>query len=107
MQYICIPMDKNQFKRYQEYDAIFRNFKEERSKADIITELAISERTFNLDQKAMQELFDVEIKSLRGNEKNYIYRYADKDMSISEKPLTQEEVDRVEQAVAILSGVSG
>ncbi|MDB9791270.1 WYL domain-containing protein [Bacteroidia bacterium] len=100
-------MDKNQFARYKEYDAIFRNFKEEWSKADIITELAISERTFNLDRTAMQELFDVEIKSLRGNEKNYIYRYADKDMSISEKPLTQEEVDRVEQAVAILSGVSG
>ena len=55
----------------------------------------------------MEKQFNVEIKSLRGNEKNYIYRYADKDMSISEKPLTQEEVDRVEQAVAILSGVSG
>jgi predicted DNA-binding transcriptional regulator YafY len=100
-------MDKNQFARYKEYDSIFRNFKEEWSKEDIITELAISEKTFNLDRRAMEELFDVEIKSLRGNEKNYIYRYADRDMSISEKPLTQEEVDRVEQAIAILSGVSG
>jgi len=107
MQYICILMDKNQFARYKEYDAIFRNFKEEWSKADIITELAISERTFNLDRTAMQELFDVEIKSLRGNEKNYIYRYADRDMSISEKPLTQEQVDRIEQAISILSGISG
>ena len=100
-------MDKNQFKRYQEYDAIFRNFKEERSKADIITELAISERTFNLDRKAMEKQFNVEIKSVRGIKKNYIYRYADPDMSISEKPLTQEQVDRIEQAISILSGISG
>jgi len=100
-------MDKNQFKRYREYDAMFRDFNEEWSKGDIISELAISEKTFNLDRRAMEWLFDVEIISIRGQDKNYIYRYADRDMSISEKTLTQKEVDSVEQAIAILSGVSG
>ena len=100
-------MDKNQFKRYQEYDAMFRDFNEEWSKYDIISELAISKKTFNLDRRAMESLFDVEIISMRGQEKNYIYRYADREMSITEKPLSQEQVDRIEQAVSILSGISG
>jgi len=105
--YICIPMDKNQFNRYQQYDSMLRDWSEEYSKEDFLTEFGISDKTFNLDRRAMEELFDVKIESVRGIEKKYIYRYADKDMSINEKPLTQDQADKIEQAVSIISGITG
>lgn len=107
MQYICIVMDKNQFKRYQEYDSIFRDFNQEWTKEEIITHLGISERTFNLDRRAMESIFNIEIVSTKGTTKNNIYRYEDRDMSINERALSQDQVDRIEQAVSILSGISG
>jgi predicted DNA-binding transcriptional regulator YafY len=86
---------------------MLRDWTEEYSKEDFMTELGISEKTFNLDRRAMEDLFDVEILSIRGIAKKYIYRYADRDMSIDEKPLTQDQVDKIEQAVSIISGISG
>jgi len=100
-------MDKNQFYRYQQYDSMLRDWSEEYSKEDFLTEFGISDKTFNLDRRAMEELFDVKIESVRGIEKKYIYRYADKDMSITERPLSQEQVDKIEQALNIISGISG
>jgi predicted DNA-binding transcriptional regulator YafY len=99
-------MDKNQFARYKKYDAIFRNFNVRRTKAELLLEMEVSEKTFNLDRRAMEELYPVEIEAKKG-ENGFYYQYLDKDMSIAEKPLSQDEVDKIEQAVAVLSGISG
>jgi predicted DNA-binding transcriptional regulator YafY len=99
-------MDKNQFARYKKYDAIYRNFGIERTKAELLLELEVSEKTFNLDRRAMEAEFGVEIVAKKGK-KGFIYQYAEPDMSMMERPLSQEEVDKIEQAIAILSGISG
>ncbi len=99
-------MDKNQFARYKKYNAIYRNFSIEKTKAELMNEFEISEKTFNLDRRAMEAEFGVEIISKKGHN-GFYYQYADPEMSIDEMPLTLAEVDKMEQAIAILSGISG
>lgn len=100
-------MDKNQFARYRYYDQQYRNFNKFSTKKGLKEELGISDKTFNLDRRAMEDIFDVKIIAAKNENVGYYYRYEDRDMSIYPEQLKQDELDRLELALQILSGISG
>ncbi len=111
-------MDKNQFVRFKAYDNCFRQrqgfhwkelklIAEEAIQENFGELVSISKETVYRDKRIMQELFpQVDIIEVKQGVKSY-FRYSDLDMSIVDRTLTQDEVNKVEQAVALLSEISG
>ncbi len=105
-----MPVNKNMLYRIRKIDEVLRTharygvsfdrLKEEveeylRERCDID---GVSERTLRSDFRHMEELYDVCIKSL----KDGYYRYDPPDSSIFKSPITEEDADKLQEALQIL-----
>lgn len=110
-----MPISKNALIRYKTIDRCLQNHYRRWTLEDLIDECSdalselegrdenVSRRTVQLDIQNMRKVYQAPIKVV--DHKYYIYE--DRDFSITESPLSEEDVRRMSEAVGVLRQLSG